>query len=62
MVVVDYSIHDRSCIKDEDDDQRRQPFPDKDDSLDVALANFCPRLREAVTLLSRHKVGELIFH
>lgn len=63
MVVVDYSINERYRRNDHDQigDHRRQLLLDDDAALDIAIANFCPRLRQAVSLLSRHKVGELTY-
>lgn len=61
MVVVDYSIHDRMCLNelDQNGEQILQLLLDQDAAVDIAIENFCPRLRQAVTALSRHKVGEL---
>lgn len=65
MVVVDYSINGLYQRDDYDtsDEQRRQNLQSlRDDaSIDMAIGNFCPRLRRAVGFLSRHKVGELVY-
>lgn len=62
MVVVDYSVHDRfrRFDYDPDDEQTLQQSLDSDATVDVALENFCLRLRKAVSLLSRHTVGESV--
>lgn len=64
MVVVDYSINERYRRNDSNqiDDHRRQPILEDDATVDLAITNFCPRLRQAVSLLSRHKVGELAYN
>ncbi|XP_022180409.1 uncharacterized protein LOC111040715 isoform X1 [Myzus persicae] len=61
MVVVDYSSHDRISRNDYDqnDDISQQLLPDQDAVNDLAIANFCPRLRQAISSLSRHTVGPL---
>ncbi|XP_060847296.1 uncharacterized protein LOC132926892 [Rhopalosiphum padi] len=61
MVVVDYTIHDRLRRNDHDQngDKSQQLLLDEDAVVDFAIANFCPRLREAISALSRHKVGPL---
>jgi len=64
MVVVDYTIHDRLRRNDHDQngDKSQQLLLDEDAVVDFAIANFCPRLREAISALSRHKVGELSYN
>jgi len=61
MVVVDYSSHDRIRRNDYDqnDDTRQQCLLDQDALVDFGIANFCPRLRPAISALSLHTVGEL---
>lgn len=65
MVVVDYSINGLYQRDDRelDDEQRQQHLQLlKDDAaIDMAIENFCPRLRRAVGFLSRHKVGKLVY-
>jgi hypothetical protein len=65
MVVVDYSINGLYQRDDYElsDEQRRQHLQLlKDDAaIDMAVSNFCPRLRRALGFLSRHKVGELVY-
>lgn len=60
MVVVNYPAVD-SCFRrndlDQNNDQRRS-LQDEVAAVDDAIANFCPRLRRSVSLLSQHKVGE----
>lgn len=67
MVVVDYSSHDRIRRNDYDqndatshqnDATSQQLLLDQDAIVDFGIANFCPRLREAISALSRHTVGE----
>lgn len=60
MVVVDYSISERYCRTkhNQDNDQKQQQMQQEEAAADAAMSNFCPRLRSAVRLLSRHKVGE----
>lgn len=62
MVVVDYSISERYCRNkhQQDMERKRQQILNEDAATDIALLNFCPRLHQAMTLLSRHKVGELL--
>lgn len=62
MVVVDYSISERYCRNkyQQNMERRRQQILNEDAATNVALLNFCPRLRPAITLLSHHKVGELL--
>lgn len=50
MVVADYTIQD---------DNQRQLLADEDSAVFDQICNFCPRLRQSVSLLSHHKVGEL---
>lgn len=61
MVVVDYSISERYCRDKyiQDVVQKRLQVLEDDAAAEVAVSsNFCPRLRQALTLLLRHKVGE----
>lgn len=64
MVVVDYSSHDRIHRNDYDqnDDTNQQLLLDQDAVVDFGIANFCPRLRQAISALSRHTVGELSYN
>jgi len=64
MVVVDYSSHDRIHRNDYDqnDDTSQQLLLDQDAVVDFGIANFCPRLRQAISALSRHTVGELNYN
>jgi len=64
MVVVDSSSHDRICRNDYDqnDDTSQQLLLDQDAVVDFAIANFCPRLRQAISALSRYTVGELSYN
>lgn len=50
MVVADYIIQDEN---------QRQLLADEDSVVFDHICNFYPRLRQAVSLLSQHKVGEL---
>ncbi|CAH1732219.1 unnamed protein product [Aphis gossypii] len=61
MVVVEHSIQDRIRRNDYDQngDKSQQLLVDEDAAIDFAIANFCPRLRDAISALSRHKVGPL---
>ncbi|XP_025191034.1 uncharacterized protein LOC112591432 [Melanaphis sacchari] len=64
MVVVDYTIHDLIRRNDHDQngdrtDRSQQLLLNEDAVVDLAIANFCPRLREAISALSRHKIGPL---
>jgi len=64
MVVVEHSMHDRIRRNDYDQngDKSQQLLLDEDAAIDFAIANFCPRLRDAISALSRHKVGELSYN
>lgn len=64
MVVVENSTHNRIHRNDydQDDDKSQQLLLDEDAAIDFAIANFCPRLRDAISALSRHKVGELSYN
>ncbi|VVC34984.1 Hypothetical protein CINCED_3A019095 [Cinara cedri] len=54
MVLVDYSIRREICHDDSSlEDQRLRLLMDEN------ISNFCPRLRQAVSRLSRHRVGPL---
>lgn len=61
MVVVEHSMHDRIRRNDYDQnsDKSQQLLLDEDAAIDFAIANFCPRLRDAISALSLHKVGPL---
>lgn len=50
MVVADYSVQD---------DNQKQLLADEDSAVFDHICRFCPRLRQAVSFLSHHKVGEL---
>lgn len=54
MVVVDYSTDHDICYDDASFEEQRL--------MDENISNFCPRLRQAVNRLSRHRVGELVNH
>jgi len=58
MVVVDYSSHDRIHRSDNDQNDDTSQQLDQDAVVDFAIANFCPRLRQAISALSHHTVGE----
>lgn len=59
MVVVDYSARDRfRNDSNQEDNQRHQIH--EDSGLDLAIINFCPKLRQSLSLLSQHKVGKYI--
>jgi len=64
MVVVDSQIGERyrrnNC--DQGDDFRRQLLLDENAAAELGISNFCPRLRPAVSLLSRHKVGKITYN
>jgi len=64
MVVVEHSMHDRIRRNDYDQnsDKSQQLLLDEDAAIDFAIANFCPRLRDAISALSHHKVGELNYN
>lgn len=61
MVVVDYSTSNDRYRRNENDEgiDRRQLLLDYDTAVNSTITNFCPKLRQAVSLLSRHKVGKL---
>jgi len=62
MVVVDYSSHDRICRNEYDQNDDTNQQLDQDAIVDFGIANFCPRLRQAISALSRHTVGELSYN
>jgi len=62
MVVVDYSSHDRIGRNDYDQNDDTSQQLDQDAIVDLGIANFCPRLRQAISALSHHTVGELSYN
>lgn len=53
MVIVDYTTRENFYEVNTSDVQRQRM------ALDESISNFCPRLRQSMNRLSRHKVGEL---